>query len=149
MSTYKLQEAVVTPKSVTNKLREEFQSLLDDAGVMDYGLRVSPRRTNKLKGIDASTTIYGFVIPNINNGEYDADEVDIALRLAHRLISKWLVQKEADGQLVDVDQHSDVGGGRKFSMEPYRIWVDSKYIKVPGFHVSVAIAKKKDTSATN
>jgi hypothetical protein len=145
MKINELLEAVSIPKDEADEIRTEFRSILKDTGVTVDDLKVSPERAIKSRGKIARTAICGYVIPKIKNGEYDADEAEIALRLAHRLISKWLAQKEAGGQPVDVDQSSDVGEGHKFSTRPYRIWAGSKYIEVPGFRVSVSIANKADT----
>jgi hypothetical protein len=147
MKVNELLEAVATPEDKANKIREEFRTLLKDAGVVANLLDVSYKHANKSKGTIARTSIFSIVIPKIENDEYDADEAEIALRLAHRLISKWLDKKEADGQSVDVDRYSDVGGGHKFSTEPYRIWkAGPKCIIIPSIFVTVSIADKEDTA---
>jgi hypothetical protein len=141
-----LLEGVVTPEDEANTLSNELQAILDDVGVAAYGgIRVSAELANESMGMPAGTFIYTPVIPEIKNGEYDADEADVALRLAHRLINKWLAQKEADGQFVVVSEGSDVGGGNKFSTYPYSVWTGAKHIDVPGFHMAVTIANKEDT----
>jgi hypothetical protein len=143
-------ETVATPEDEANEIRVEFQAILNEAGVTVDELEVLPERAIKSSGKTARTSIYGFVIPKMENGEYDAEKVDVALRKAHRLISEWLAQKEADGQLVDVDQHSDVGGGRKFSTRLYPVFLTkSTYIKVPSIHLTVTIGNKVDASAAN
>jgi hypothetical protein len=147
MKINELQEAAATPKNEANKLRNEFQAILDDAGVAIPGLRILSERINESTGKFVRIGIYGSAVPKIKNGEYDPDEADIALRLAHRLISKWLAQKEADGHHVTVGKDSDVGGGNKFSAFPYSVWTGSKDIDAPGFRVSVSISSKTNTRA--
>jgi hypothetical protein len=147
MKINELLEAAVTPEDEANKLIAEFRALLKKVGVTADQLKFLHAIDIKSKGKNASTAIYSFVIPKIKNGEYDADEAEIALRLAHRMISRWLAQKEAGGQPVIVSKNSDVGGGRKFSTDLYRVWSRSKYIDVPSFYVGVYIANKTGTSA--
>jgi hypothetical protein len=142
MKINELLEGVVTSKDDSNMLRAEFQELLDYAGVTAFGTYFSYRLAKKPNSI----AIGSIVIPKIENGEYDADEANLSLRLAHRLISKWLAQKEANGQSVTVDRDSDVGGGRKFSTHPQRIWVGSEHIEGSCVIVSVTIANKADTA---
>jgi hypothetical protein len=145
MKINELLEAAITPKDEVNKIRAEFQSLLDKAGVMADLLDVSYNHPNKPKSI----AIFSIVIPKIEkNGKYDADEAEITLRLAHRLISKWLAQKEADGQLVYVGRLSKVGDGRKFSTGPYNVWKNNIRLEVPGFIVEAYIANKEDAGVT-
>jgi hypothetical protein len=141
-------EAVVTTKDETNKLFEEFLELLKDVEVTIYGLRVLPKCDNKSDGRITQTEIYSVITPKIENDEYDADEVNITLRLAHRLISKWLDQKEANGQRVEVGRLSKVGESRKFSTQLHCILTGSKDIYVPGFVVDVSIANKEETSTS-
>jgi hypothetical protein len=146
MKINELLEAAATPEDEANKIRAEFRELLKDAGVTTFReINVSTEYINTSNGTIAGTSIYNIIIPEINvvNGEYDADEADIALRLAYRLISKWLDQKEADGQHIITEGYSDVGGGRKFSTKSYPIGTGSKVIDVPGFRVAVIIANKK------
>jgi hypothetical protein len=145
MKINELLEAVVIPGGEADKIRREFRALLDDAGVTVDFLQVKHNHTNESDSI----YIFTIVIPKIKNGEYDADEAEITLRLAHRLISKWLDQKEANGQRVDVGQLSKVGNGRKFSTQINRIQTGSEVIDVPGFTVVVSIADKADTGAAN
>jgi hypothetical protein len=147
MKINELLEATVTPEDEANEISKEFYALLDDAGVIPDQLEVIPVQDIKSGGKITRTGIYGYVVPKIKNGRYDADEADIALRLAYRLISKWLTQKEADGHLVNVGQHSDVGHGRKFLTRPYYFWSDPKHFVVPSFHLDVSIASKSNTSA--
>jgi hypothetical protein len=142
-----LLEATSTPEDEAKKLLAEFQVLLDNTGVVPYSLHVLPKYANKSKGRIPQTEIYSVVVPNVKNGKYDADEAEIALRLAHRLISKWLDKKKADGHFVTVIEDSDVGDGHKFSTHPYTVRTGSKRIKVPSFYVAVSVAHKKDTSA--
>jgi hypothetical protein len=150
MKINELLEAVDTPEGEANKLHAEFQEILDDAGVAAYRLNYVTKRDNKSKGTSVRTVIHGFIIPKIENDEYDADEAEITLRLAHRLISKWLDQKEADGQSVRVNHYSsDVGEGRKFSTRLHTIWTGSNHIEVPSFYVTVSIVSKEDTSMAN
>jgi hypothetical protein len=142
-------EVVVTTGGEANKLRKEFQALLKDVDVTVHGLRVSAMRANKLKGIVANTVIECTVTSEMKNDEYNTDEAGVALRLAHRLISRWLAQKKADGRSVIPILFSDVGVDHKFSTCLYRIREGSKVIDVPGFRVSVSIDNKEDTGATN
>jgi hypothetical protein len=135
--------AVATPKNEPAKLITELLALLKDAGVTAYALNHVDKCDIKLKNTIICTSIYGSAAPKIKNSEYDADEAEITLRLAHRLISRWLDKKEADGQPVDVSNNSDVGGGRKFSTRPYRIWTGSKYIEVPSFRLEFSITDKE------
>jgi hypothetical protein len=142
-------EATPTPEDETNKIYEELLALLKDAGATIGVLDVSSKCAIKSKSAFIHTDIFGFVTPEMENGKYDADEAEIALRLAHRLISKWLAQKEASGQHINVNRYSNVGGGYKFSTQPYPIWTGSKYVVVPSIRVEVSIVSKEDTSTTN
>jgi hypothetical protein len=148
MKINELLEATSTPEDEAKKLLAEFRALLDNAGVKTYGLNFSTEHANKSEGTIGHTTIFSFIIPEVENGEYDADEANLSLRLAHRLISKWLNQKEANGQPVIVSGGSDVGGGRKFSPRPHFIWAGSKYVEGSSIYVAVSIAHK-NTGAAN
>jgi hypothetical protein len=147
MKVNELLEAVVTPEDEAKKLLAEFRALLKKAGVTAEKLEVLPACAIESNCKNFNTGIYSVVVPNVKNDKYDADEAEIALRLAHRLISKWLAQKEAGGQPVIARTDSDVGDGRKFSTRPYNVWAGSKYVEVPSIFVTVYIANKTGTSA--
>jgi hypothetical protein len=147
MKVNELLEEVLTPKEKADKIYSELQAIFNDADVIPTRLSVLPISAISPNGTTPSTSIFSIVIPKIKNGEYDADEANFSLRLAHRLISRWLAQKEADGQSITVGYASNVGGGRTFSTRSERIWTGSKRIKVPSFYVAVSIDSKEDTSA--
>jgi hypothetical protein len=146
MKNNELLEAASTPKNKTsNMIRAEFQTILDNAGVMADLLDILSRRIIKSEGQVIQTNIYSVVVPNVKNYEYDADEADISLRLAYRMINRWLAQKEANGQSVISRLYSDVGVDHKFLTRPYRIRAGYTVINVSGFRVSVSIVKKAET----
>lgn len=147
MQVSELLEAVSIPKDEANELRAELRALLKEAGVSVEELRVDAERAIKSKGKIARTSFGGYVIPKLVKGEYDEDEAQIGLRLAHRLITKWLAAKEAAGQVVSISQHSGVGGVHLFKPEPKRLWRDGGNFNVPSFYMSFSIGRRADERA--